>query len=35
MTEFQQVKRRVVISTVVGSVFLVALAALAAWASQH
>ena len=35
MTEFQQVKRKVVVSTVLASTFLVLLAALAAWAANR
>jgi hypothetical protein len=35
MTEFQQARRKVVVSTVLASTFLVLLAAIAAWAAQR
>lgn len=35
MTEFQRVKRRVIVSTTLASTLLLVLAAIAAWASNR
>lgn len=35
MTEFQKVRRKVVVSTTLASAFLILLAAIAAWAAQR